>query len=120
MKRTARLKRSPMKRQSAKGAKRARALAEVKKKLWQRCRGNCEVVWCGRRAADAHHVTKRSQGGGDALPNLVALCRPHHEETDRPVSRGRLHIAKWRTPPGYGFIFAQGDLARTLGPFTEE
>ena len=35
---------------------------------------------CGAVAVDIHHIIKRSQGGGDEVGNLKALCRFHHEK----------------------------------------
>jgi len=56
-----------------------------------RSKGWCEV--CGWQATDAHHVIKRSQGGGhDPRRNGVALCRFCHDLTDRAFARGRLVI----------------------------
>jgi hypothetical protein len=54
--------------------------------------GRC--LFCGaRRALDAHHVVKRSQGGADdEHANVVALCRPCHDRTDWPYARGRLVV----------------------------
>jgi hypothetical protein len=40
--------------------------------------GSCQVPGCSRRAAHAHHVTFRSQGGGDELENQASLCAFHH------------------------------------------
>ena len=33
---------------------------------------------CGAVAVDLHHKVKRSQGGGDEVDNLQALCRACH------------------------------------------
>ena len=65
----------------------------------RRAKGRCEV--CGRPAPlDVHHIVKRSQGGShDPDWNLIALCRPCHDRTDAPYSKGRLII----TPVGMGF-----------------
>ncbi|WP_041453331.1 HNH endonuclease signature motif containing protein [Anaeromyxobacter dehalogenans] len=40
--------------------------------------GWCQVPGCSHRAAHAHHVLFRSQGGGDEAENQVALCAFHH------------------------------------------
>ena len=68
------------------------------KELRLRAGGRCEV--CHMLAPlDAHHILKRSQGGPDVLWNLVALCRPHHDMTDAPWSKGRLAIWGDASPP---------------------
>jgi len=36
----------------------------------------CEV--CDSIAVDIHHIKFRSQGGGDDIENLIALCRECH------------------------------------------
>lgn len=36
----------------------------------------CE--YCSRKAVDCHHLVFRSQGGGNSINNLVALCRECH------------------------------------------
>ncbi len=40
--------------------------------------GECQVPGCSHRAAHAHHVLFRSQGGGDEPENLAAICAYHH------------------------------------------
>lgn len=30
--------------------------------------------------SDAHHIVSRGAGGGDDLPNIISLCRAHHNE----------------------------------------
>ena len=73
------------------------------KTLRLRAGGRCEV--CHTLAPlDAHHILKRSQGGPDVLWNLVALCRPHHDMTDAPWSKGRLTISSFREPTAYWTI----------------
>ena len=80
-----------------------------------RAKGRCEV--CGRPAPlDVHHIVKRSQGGShDPDWNLIALCRPCHDRTDAPYSKGRLVI----TPIGMGFyrheVFVARDKYDALG-----
>jgi 5-methylcytosine-specific restriction endonuclease McrA len=44
-------------------------LAEIRKL-------NC--IGCGRRGAEAHHVTTRGSGGDDVPDNLMPLCRICH------------------------------------------
>lgn len=46
----------------------------------------CEMPDCRQRAVDIHHVVSRSKFGSkrkkerDALDNLIALCRLHHDK----------------------------------------
>lgn len=59
--------------------------------LFERAGGRCELSSCRKRCPlEPHHVIKRSRGGPDAMWNLVALCRAHHEACDRPYRDGRL------------------------------
>ena len=37
----------------------------------------CEI--CGKKAVDIHHIKYRSQGGGNEIENLIALCRKCHD-----------------------------------------
>lgn len=57
-------------------------------------RGRCERPTCRRSMVDVHHVVKRSQGGSDALDNLVGLCRRCHDQTDAAWVDGRLVIER--------------------------
>ena len=81
------------------------ALAKVQReRILERRNGRCQVVYtsdtfgqlavvrCDNRAADVHHVQKRSQGGTGHPDNLIALCRHCHDRTDWPYVRGRLVI----------------------------
>jgi len=44
---------------------------------------------CGRRdMLDPHHVIFRSQGGTNKCNNLLALCRPCHDD----IHNGRLEV----------------------------
>lgn len=65
-------------------------------RVFIRAKGQCEVVLdnarCPRRAKDAHHAVKRSQGGEDTPDNLLAVCRPCHDRTDTDYQRGRLVV----------------------------
>ncbi len=48
------------------------------RKVRDRDRGECQVPGCSHRAAHAHHVLFRSQGGDDEPDNLATLCAFHH------------------------------------------
>jgi 5-methylcytosine-specific restriction endonuclease McrA len=70
------------------------ALRTLRKHVLARAKGKCEfVAGTGHDGpVDCHHVVKRSQGGADDASNLVALCRRHHQDTDRPFSKTRLVV----------------------------
>lgn len=61
-------------------AKRLAYLQELERmlpELWERSYGMCEV--CGDEpAVHAHHKLRRSQGGGNSLDNLLAVCPSCH------------------------------------------
>ncbi len=71
--------------------------------LLQRSRGQCEYmihmvdeagVDCGttrclREAMDPHHLILRSIRRDDRLPNLLAVCRHHHQVLDREQRKQR-------------------------------
>ena len=50
---------------------------------------------CHRQATDIHHIIYRSQGGGDNIENLIALCRICHEQAHqeklKPVELNYIH-----------------------------
>ena len=48
------------------------------RKARERDGGHCQVPGCSRGAAHAHHLTFRSQGGGDEMENRLGLCPYHH------------------------------------------
>jgi hypothetical protein len=50
----------------------------VSQKVRKRDRCRCQVPGCSRPAVHAHHITPRSQGGGDEPENQVSLCAFHH------------------------------------------
>ena len=57
---------------------------ERKGQLWARCGGRCEQITsdgmrCRSEAHDPDHIIPRSKGRNDALSNLQALCRLHHD-----------------------------------------
>lgn len=42
-----------------------------------------EVTGCGtKRSLHVHHITPRSDGGGNELSNLIVVCRNHHADCD--------------------------------------
>jgi 5-methylcytosine-specific restriction endonuclease McrA len=47
-------------------------------KVRDRDLGRCQVPGCSLRAVHAHHIVRRSRGGGDEPWNLVSLCASHH------------------------------------------
>ena len=68
--------------------------------------GRCEVPGCTAPASDPHHVIACSAGGGDAVENLVAICRNCHGRVTGPVTHGRLVIQASGNHLGiYGFRF---------------
>ena len=68
--------------------------------------GQCEVPGCTAPASDPHHVIACSAGGGDAVENLVAICRNCHGRVTGPVTHGRLVIQASGNHLGiYGFRF---------------
>jgi hypothetical protein len=43
----------------------------------------CEVTGCDtKRSLHVHHITPRSEGGGNELRNLIVVCRNHHADCD--------------------------------------
>ena len=66
--------------------------AALKMRLAARSQGRCEVPCCIDPASDPHHVVACSAGGGDAMENLVAICRTCHERVTGPVTDGRIVI----------------------------
>lgn len=72
--------------------------------LKERAGGRCEISSCRRRGPlDPHHVVARSQGGPDAMWNLVALCWDHHAQCSAAYYRGRLVFeGAWAT--GFGAL----------------
>ena len=50
---------------------------------------NCEIPLCKENAwLGPHHITFRSQGGGDDSENLIRLCKSHHDDAHGSDSRG--------------------------------
>lgn len=71
----------------------AEGWAALKAAVMARARGRCEIRSHDHPAQDVHHVVPRSLGGPDILDNLIAICRPHHDQVDRAFAAGRLVIA---------------------------
>jgi hypothetical protein len=89
------------------GAKRPRAAQTIPPALRRTvlCRdgGRCRVPGCRHATfVDVHHLTLRSEGGLNALDNLVTLCAAHH----RALHRGRLRI---EGTPSQGLTFRHAD-----------
>jgi hypothetical protein len=43
----------------------------------------CEITGCNtKRSLHVHHITPRSEGGGNELSNLIVACRNHHADCD--------------------------------------
>lgn len=58
----------------------------------RRARYRCEVIGCGIKGArnlTVHHILPRDEGGGDYEENLIALCGPHHDQTEILAIRER-------------------------------
>jgi 5-methylcytosine-specific restriction endonuclease McrA len=73
------MKRTRLRKQSAK----ARAMAPARKACMaivrKRSNGICEYLYCREFATDGHEILRRSQGGSPVDPeNVVHLCREHH------------------------------------------
>ena len=63
--------------------KRAKEITERRAMLAAKYPGRpmCEVPYCNRWADDAHEPLTRARGGSITDPgNVVAICRPHHDE----------------------------------------
>lgn len=55
---------------------------DARRAVLERAGGRCEGKVnerCAGLAAHVHHIRRRSQGGGNEVGNLVALCLPCHE-----------------------------------------
>lgn len=60
--------------------------------LAKRSGGMCEDrlpngTRCGEKAVDGHHIKPLSQGGANALHNLIHLCEHCHEKRHRHLAR---------------------------------
>ena len=76
------MKQTPLRRVSAKKQARDRVLAENRRAAFDRDQWTCQAAAALPTPCVfplvAHHVTRRSQGGGHDLPNLLTLCDFHH------------------------------------------
>lgn len=45
-------------------------------------------AFCGKEAAEVHHIRPRAYGGTDQPRNLMPLCRECHEEVHRRLEKG--------------------------------
>lgn len=110
------MKRTRMRRIGARGRQRQRTMARLRPLLLQRAGGRCENPLCRKRARlDLHHLTKRSQGGGEDL-NLVCVCRQCHNRLDLPVSHPRfLRILRVSDDPVPGLLVYFADVRFVQG-----
>lgn len=51
-----------------------------RREVAERSGGICEVADCERTTESIHHIVWRSDGGTNALDNLLDVCQPHHDE----------------------------------------
>jgi 5-methylcytosine-specific restriction endonuclease McrA len=75
------MKRSPIRRVSAKRATRDRGYPAARKAVYARSGGLCEaqVTWaCTRRCEQVHHLAGRAGPNPHDLANLVGICEPCH------------------------------------------
>jgi len=69
----------------------------------------CMAPGCtSRRHLEDHHVTYRSQGGGNELANRVCLCRFHHQRGEH----GGLLRCRGRAPLGLSWRLGRCELAQ--------
>ncbi|CAB4144458.1 HNHc domain containing protein [uncultured Caudovirales phage] len=90
------LKRTPFKPK----AKSNHKWTKMRKSAIDRSSGYCEARWegCTFRAAHVHHIKRRSQGGGDEVENLLAVCSHCHHmihtNVAEAVTKGHLFTIK--------------------------
>ena len=75
------MKRSPLRRQSAKKARRNAVYARSRMEVAERAQGRCEARIegvCSGRHEHTHHRRLRSQMGSDDPSNLIAVCFACH------------------------------------------
>ena len=66
-----------------------RSRSKKRERVIGRTRGICAVPGCRRAVDHVHHITLRSQHGGNDETNLVGLCESCHQ---RGVHRGRITV----------------------------
>lgn len=76
MRRSRLFRRTPLARVSKRKRAQDRAYVEVRRQVFDRAHGRCEV--CAGRAQHAHHLVPRSAGGLDVAQNLLAVCLVCH------------------------------------------
>lgn len=91
MKRSPLLRKTPIRRISAKRRKEQAELRKIIPALFERCGGQCEAVRCVARAEDPHHIKPRSQGVDNSPENIIMLCRFHHRFIHDHPSWARQH-----------------------------
>ena len=112
------MKRTRMRRQSAKRQKEAVALVELRLFVLERDGYRCRYCRATGCLLDTHHIEKRSQRPDLLLEpkNVVTLCRPCHTWTDAdPMGKaGRLKVERHGDVVDF-WIDYEGKLARLAG-----
>lgn len=50
-----------------------------RREVAERSGGVCEIADCSAPSESIHHIVWRSDGGSNALDNLLDVCQPHHD-----------------------------------------
>jgi len=112
------MKRTRMRRVSAKRQQEALKLAELRLFVLERDGYRCRYCRANNRALDPHHIEKRSQRPDLLLEalNVITLCRPCHDWTDAdPMGKqGRLKVERHGSTISF-WIDYEGKLARLAG-----
>lgn len=73
-------------RASKKTAAERRSWDEIKREVFERAQGRCELVFaegrCQEDANDGHHVFGKSH---ESVSEVLAVCRLHHDATTDPI-----------------------------------
>ena len=95
------MKRSPIKRRSAKREAEMQERRVVLGQIVAERGPRCQFPACKSMADDGHEILSRAAGGSITDPfNILLLCRPHHTwATDHPLQATRLGLAKSRYLP---------------------